>query len=353
MITIPRSADELTSAWLSEALGSDVHVISTPRRLSSFACEVYRLQLTGPPGTPPGVVIKLPVQGPVRELLDALGSYRREVVFYDRVAPICPLRTPRALAVEMAEDSTDFVLIIEDLAPLATGDQLAGLSPEQAGAVVDELARFHAWSWNAPLLDELADVFPALDSPVGRAMGQQWGQFFAAGWPIASRLAGDAVTAGLSAFAERFADYIPFFRDELATPRVLAHGELRADNLILDGTNSPYFIDFQNAQQACGPRELAYLLYTSLRSEDRRGQDERLVRRYWEGLVAAGVTDYPWEQAWRQYRLGLAEQLMMTVVACMQYEAADERGQQALTAMVRRGLRAIEDNSCLDLLEGA
>ncbi|HEY1974577.1 MAG TPA: phosphotransferase [Pseudonocardia sp.] len=353
MITLPRSADDLTSAWLSGALGQDVRVVSPPERLSSFACQVYRVELSGPAGTPAGVVVKLPTHGPVRELLDGLGTYRREVVFYERVAPNCPLRTPRALVAELAEDSTDFVLVLEDLAPLTTGDQLAGLSPEQAGVVVDELARFHAWSWEAPLLAELADTFPPIDSVAGRALGEHWLQFFPLGWKVASGLAGDALTPRLSAFADHFADYIPLLLDELAAPRVLSHGELRADNLILDGANSPYFIDFQNAQQACGPRELAYLLYTSLRREDRRGQDERLVRRYWDGLVAAGITGYPWEKAWRQYRLGLADQLMVTVVACTQYEAADERGRQALTEMARRALQAIEDNSCLDLLEGA
>jgi hypothetical protein len=352
VIPIPASADELTSTWLSEALGHEVRVEGAPRRLSSFACEVYRVRLSGPPGVPPGVVIKLPTHGTARQLADGLGIYRRETVFYDRVAEACPLRTPRPLVSRMADEGTDFVLVLEDLAPLTAGDQLTGLTLEQAERVIDQLARFHAWSWGSPLLDELADTFPALDSPRGRAIGEQWAQAFPVGWKVAPELAGDLITPRIAAFADHMASHAESLIEELAGPRVLVHGELRADNLVLDGAGDPYFIDFQNAQLACGPRELAYLLFTSLRSEDRQGRDERLVRRYWDGLVAAGVEGYPWERAWRQYRLGLADQLIVTGSACGQYEFADDRGRRVLATMLRRALRAIDDNAALDLLEG-
>ncbi len=352
MVVIPRGAGELTPEWLGAALGAEVRFVTPPRRLSSFACEVFRIELDGPPGTPAGVVVKLPIEGPVRALVDGLDVYRREVAFYDRVAPHCPLRTPKALVAALAEDSTDFVLVLEDLAPLAPGDQLTGLTVEQAGRVVDELAGFHAWSWrDTGLLDGLADTFPPIDSPAGQVTAQTWAQFFPIGWKVAAEIAGDALTPRLARFAENIDRYAARLVEELATPRVLVHGELRADNLVLDPVDRPYFIDFQNVQQACGPRELAYLLYSSLRSEDRRGHDEALVRRYWEGLVRAGIDDYPWERAWRQYRLGLADQMVVTVVACTRYEAVDERGRAALATMVRRAFRAIEDNDCLDLVE--
>lgn len=346
----PASIDEVDDAWLSRSLGQDVRRTSEPEALSSFACKVYRLRLAGPAGTPEAVIVKLPIEGQVRSLIDALGIYRREVSFYNEVAPRAPLRTPKAYAAELASDSTDFVLVLEDLGTSTGGDQLTGLSLDEAGAVLDELARFHAWSWGQPVLDDLAETFPPIDSPAGRAMQDQWTQFFGLAWPMAQKLAGDALTVELTQFGDRFADYVPVFLEELSGPPVLTHGELRADNLLFDAEGRVHFVDFQNAQQECGPRELAYFLTQSLATETRQGNDEALVRRYWDGLVAAGVSDYPFEKAWRQYRLGVANQLMMIVVACMRHDAVDARGQHLLVEMLRRNLRSIQDNRSLALL---
>jgi hypothetical protein len=347
---IPLTIEEVDAAWLSEALGHAVQIVGEPQPLSSFACQVFRLRLSGPPGAPAGVIVKLGIEGPIRTFIDGLKVYQREAAFYAEVAPRCPLRTPRAYVARLTSESTDFVLVLEDLYPLASGDQLAGLSLHEAGLAVDELARFHAWSWGTPLLEELADTFPPIDSPAGRAMQEQWAQFFALGWPAAVELAADAMTPDLQAFGDHFTEHVSTFIEELATPRVLTHGELRADNMLFDGDAPPVFIDFQNAQQECGPRELAYFLTQSLTVELRRGQDEMLVRRYWDGLLAAGVTGYAWEDAWRQYRLGVANQLMMVVVACMRFDAVDARAQALLREMVRRGLAAIQDNGSLSLL---
>jgi Ecdysteroid kinase-like family len=348
---VPTSIGDIDGHWLAEVFDSPVQVVGAPERMSSFACEVFRLRLAGTSGeVPPSVIVKLPVLGPIRPLVDGLGLYRKEVQFYQYIAPNCPLKTPESYVALLAEGSTDFVLVLQDLAPLHTGDQLTGLSISEAQLIIDELAKFHAWSWESPILAEHADTFRAIDSPAGRAMGEQWGEFFAVGWQVAATLAGDALSAPLRAFADRFADYIPFFLDELASPRVLSHGELRADNVILDGENRPYFIDFQNTQQECGPRELAYFVSMSLDPEVRRGKDEALVRRYWEGLQSWGVRSYSFQDAWRQYRLGLANQFMMVVVACMRYEAADDRGKSVLASLIRRGLIAIQDNDSLALL---
>lgn len=349
-LTIPTSIDEIDRSWLTAALGTEVDIASPPERLSSFACEVFRIRLTGA-GAPPGVIVKLPIpHGPVRQLVDSIGAYQREVAFYRTLAGEAPLRTPRAYVAQMAEAGSDFILVLEDLAPLSSPDQLVGLSLRQAEVAVDEIARFHAWSWESPRLDALAATFLPIGSEPGRALQQQWAQFFSLGWPVAADLAGEDLTDALRHFGEHYSEHVTFFVDELSTPRVLSHGELRADNMILDGEDRPYVIDFQNMQQECGPRELAYFLAQSLTTEVRRGNDEMLVRRYWSQLTASGVSDYPWEEAWRQYRLGLASVAVMTVCACMRYADADPRGQRLLAEMVKRIFRAIVDNDSLALL---
>lgn len=43
-----------------------------------------------------------------------------------------------------------------------------------------------------------------------------------------------------------------------------------------------------------GPHDLAYCL-TVVPTRDRLARDLTLLRRYWDGLRAAGVDDYSWE----------------------------------------------------------
>jgi hypothetical protein len=349
-MSLPGSIEAVDGAWLSSVMREDVELAGAPERLSSYACEVYRLRLAASTSAPAGVVVKLPVTGPIRQLIDGLGIYQREVTFYERVARVAPLRTPRAYVAEMAAEGTDFALVLEDLSPLTAGDQLAGLTRRQVEIAIDELARFHAWAWETAELGELAEAFPPIDSPIGRAMQDQWGQFFALAWPAASALAAEAVGDELQAFARQLPELVPAFVDALARPRTLTHGDYRADNLIFDGDGRPYVVDFQNVQQECGLRELAYFLVQSLTVEQRRGNDEALVRRYWDGLIAAGVAGFSFEDAWRSYRLAVAHVLVLPVVACMRYEAADDRGKQLLVEMIRRGAAAIEDNGSLALV---
>ena len=47
---------------------------------------MHRLELSGPEGTPASALLKLPVEGPVRALVDGLGAYRREVTFYSQLS---------------------------------------------------------------------------------------------------------------------------------------------------------------------------------------------------------------------------------------------------------------------------
>ena len=67
--------------------------------------------------------------------------------------------------------------------------------------------------------------------------------------------------------------------------------------------------------QQSGMVDVSYLLSQSVPLEVRREHEGRLVRRYLEGLVAAGVTSYPLEDALRQYRIGVAFNLVWALLS--------------------------------------
>jgi hypothetical protein len=185
---LPQSADGLDDAWASQALGTSVRVIGSESVGvgTAFACRLFRLTLDGPPGTPDSVLVKMPIEGDSRAMLDGIGVYNREIQFYREVAPNLPVRTPRIYSAEQAADSTDFLLVMEDLAGECLQiDQQEGFSQHQVEAVVDALARFHSWSWTKqPLLQRYSDNFWPITSAAGRTLQQQYGQLFTYVWGL-------------------------------------------------------------------------------------------------------------------------------------------------------------------------
>lgn len=339
---IPQSVEDFDDAWISGVLGAEVRITGTEGVGvgAAFACQLFRLTLDG--DVPASVIVKIPVVGEVRGMLDAIGAYGREVIFYRDIAGQLPVRTPAIHLAAQAQESTDFVIVMEDLVDCTAVDQITGMSLSQAESVVDALARFHAWSWGREeFLSGYADRFWPVDSEAGTALQGQYGQLFAHVWamrrePLSELLSSTALEVG-----DRFAELQPELVRVLSEPRCLTHGELRADNLFFDGDSQPVLFDFQAAQQECGVRELQYLLGTSLPVEVLAANEAALLGRYVGGLEKLGV-DYDIERASRQYATAATYNLLWPVMANVRWEAASQRGRDTLDTMVRRLGAAID-----------
>ena len=95
--------------------------------------------------------------------------------------------------------------------------------------------------------------------------------------------------------------------------------------------------------------DVAYFLGGSLEIEDRRAHERDLVRTYYDGLIAAGVTNFTWEQCWEEYRRQPFWALAMAIVAPMAVERT-ARGDEMFMALLRRTCQQIIDLGSLDLL---
>ena len=351
---LPNTIEALDSEWLTGALrrsgtiSGDASVqIAEKAPLTAgtaFATHMYRLRLDGPDGCPETAILKLPVTGEIREFIDGVGAYAREVTFYRELAADVPLRVPTPYVAEMSTETTDFVLLLEDLSDLDPVDQITGLPLEQAGAALDDLARFHAWSWGDERLDRLAGSFPPLDGPVGRGASEMFVKFYSAAWPGARQALGNGIAPDIAELGERLPSLLPQLIDRLGSPRTITHGELRADNLFISPDGQLTMIDFQTVGQQAGMIDVSYLLSQSLATSVRRENEESLVRRYWQGLGAAGVSGYGWDDAWMQYRVGIAYNLLWAVMAHGQSARIDDRGRQLVTKMLERACTAMADN---------
>jgi aminoglycoside phosphotransferase (APT) family kinase protein len=345
---LPQSADGLDDAWASRALGTSVQVISSESVGvgTAFACRLFRLMLDGPPGAPDSVLVKMPIEGDSRAMLDGIGVYNREIQFYREVAPNLPVRTPRIYSAEQATDSTDFLLVMEDLTGECVQiDQHEGFSQQQVEAVVDALARFHSWSWaKQSLLQCYSDNFWPITSAAGRTVQQQYGQLFTYVWGLRRDALIELLSPGAISIADRFAELQPRMLDVLATPTCITHGELRSDNLLFDSEGQPVFIDFQTVAQECGIRELEYLLCTSVPPDRLAAVEDDLIDRYCSGLPG-----YETSQARQQYRWAAAYNLLWPVMANVRWDASDQRGRDRLDGMVFRLGAAVERHSSADL----
>ena len=341
----------LTPEWLTEVLrasGHDVEITavrSEPVGTGQMGRSV-RLHLEGAlADLPSTLVAKLPAEDETRRAMVA-GIYRTEVEFYRSLAPSLAVRTPAMHHSELSEDHTRFVLLLEDLAPREQGDQLTGCTPAMAGVAVENLAGLHGPRWCDPTLDDL-EWLNAIDAEGAAMVG--------------------AVTADATErFLERYGDRISDEDTRLlrSLPEVLPgwvlaraerfaplHGDYRLDNLLFGEEPDPVAaVDWQTVTLGLPGRDLAYFLATGLTTELRRQHEERLVERYHAALAAHGVVGHSLEQCWDDYRFGMLQGPLITIVGAAYGEVTD-RGDEMFLAMSARSCAAIRDLGTLDLLQ--
>ena len=345
--------DALTPEWLTAALragpgglADDVAVTgieATPVGTGQMSDSI-RLALTydGPTDAPASIVAKIPAADPTSRATGlSLRSYEIEVRFYQQLAPELPMRTPHVLYADIEVSTGSFVLLQEDMAPARQGDQLEGCTPEQATVAVDELVKLHAPRWGDPTLAELDWLHR---DPEGNRMFMTmllpnlWDGFRER---YREQLGAEVHEAGDPLFAA-----LGTYLDPGDTPLTVVHGDYRLDNLLFDpspGGVPIAVVDWQTCVHGMALQDVAYFIGAGFASaEDRAAAEEGLVRRYHEGLLAAGVEGYDWDRCWTDYRRFTYAGLIMALAASMLVEQTP-RGDEMFMAMAHRHSRHILD----------
>ena len=100
----------------------------------------------------------------------------------------------------------------------------------------------------------------------------------------------------------------------------------------------PRVIDWSELKPGLGPHDLAYCLY-AVPTADRPTRDQALLRRYWEGLQASGVSAYRWDLCSWDYRFSVITNLFQSVL-------------QDSVSWFRKTAAVIADLDCLAELRG-
>ena len=240
MSDFPRSPEELSTDWLTKALGHEVNAFAVEyfSEGTGVIGQVIRINLQADVG-PTSVIAKFP--SPVvdnRAVAEAYDMYGREVQFYRDIAPILTLRTPHCHFAAFEPSTNNFVLLLEDLADLRIGDQVTGCSLAEAQAVVDTLADMHASVWQP------TDLGVSSHNSAMQRDGMIGG--FRLGWPVVAAEFGDLIPASAQNVGDAMPNAIGNLLDTMCTdPVCFTHADVRLDNIFF-GDSEVVFVDWQS-----------------------------------------------------------------------------------------------------------
>lgn len=297
---------------------------------------------------PKTAYVKLPCAGlGTRAFANAVGFWRVEAEFCERVALRVPIRVPRVYAV--AQRGARFVLLLENLQEtpgtrlFINRDMAAGTTPERARMCLRTFADLHAafWGWTG---EQREAVLPArLHSylaPGGRAMTRALN---AAAIAPAHRAAPEIFTKKHAAMCRRAIEkWDALIESWYGDPLTLVHGDSHLANCFEyaspDGPRMG-MVDFQGLQWCKGIRDVQYFLIDSLEPEVLADHEDELIDYYVAALARQGVA-LASEDAREQYR-ALSFQTLMVAVVSIGLGSLTERD-ATLRTVLRRSIAAVD-----------
>ena len=359
-IGFPKGPEDVTAEQLTAALRAG-GTLGSRARVTEFSDEqigvgvgilalLWRLAVSyDPPAAGPAtMVLKLPHTMPVsRQIADAFRFYLREVRFYEVVAARTPLDTPDCYYSAFDDASGDFVLLIEDLGARRMVDQVEGVGPDDARAVVTALARHHAFWWQRAELATWDWAARIIDPPNPQALVPA----LEASWPIVEANFADCLPEPMFEAAATFSQHIVGLMEQLSEPPVtFLHGDSRLDNFFFDGSAPGVgVVDWQICGVGRGPYDVAYFLSQSMQPDHRKQHERDLVRAYHDALVAGGVTGYSFEDCWTDYRKAVLFVAVYPLNAGS-VDLVNARAVELFKMMLQRSAQAIIDLDALEFL---
>ena len=295
---------------------------------------------------PASLVGKFPAAGDEsRKTGVALGNYLREVRFYQQLAPTALIHTPRCYFTDVDEVTSEFVLMMEDLAPAEQGDQLRGVSLEQARLAVVEAAKLHASHWGDDGLDALPWVSNTRAAPPSAAnpdaVAMLWQGFKQR---YGTRLKPEWVAAG-----ERLTARFVGIGQQHDGPRCLTHNDYRPDNMMFASARGGYpltVLDWQSFAYGAGPTDLAYFLAGAVTPDVRRAHEPEFLALYLKTLTEHGVAGYGMDDLKRHYGQG-GYLLFLTAFFAAMIVTQTERGDAMFLQMIAGATWHMQDHGFL------
>jgi thiamine kinase-like enzyme len=372
---VPKQASDITLAWLETCLQRHrpalkaklIDFRSRPNPKQGMTSSTHILDLTfaqdksaKPNGhsSPNKLLAKFSSNHPqAQEALAANRGFQREFDFYQHFGAQSGLTIPFCYWAHYDPLANQAGLLLEYIEDTRATSVFDG-HVQDIQAVLDQLAPFHSRWWNQS--EKLAALCQGQDSFIVD--------------PILAKLdlaltnirqhyraeIGETLITLLEQWIAKAHRLIPY---EQQRPQTLCHGDLHRDQILFPRTaeGTICIIDWQMASRDSGAYDLAYLLMTGLRPEQRKSCEQSMVENYHAQLLANGVTDYPLETLWGSYRISIARIAIYFLSALAApdiapilawWESDEKRKGVSFWEATYQGLsQAIDQHGVLDYLE--
>lgn len=319
---------------------------------TGFTSDLYRITpkyVAGKSG-PASTVAKMSSEDEVTAALgSALRLFLREVQFYRELAHEAGIAVPKVYFADSEEDTGRYVLLLEEAGRIGDANPQHDLAVSEAEKVVTALAAMHAKWWDSERLRD----YPWLISSSSRSYSAAVQRKYTQAWPGILERIGDRFPKGVREIGEALGPKVTRLYDRASSPPVtLTHGSPRPQNMYLRGDPaSPevMLISWQAVGIRPGPWDLSICLAMGLPVEDRRSHENRLLRRYHDALLAAGIRDYSFERALSDYRVGLLRLLVLLAISDDNFDLSTPAGRGLVDRYTERSV-ALRDWKCGEVL---
>jgi aminoglycoside phosphotransferase (APT) family kinase protein len=340
-LSIPRDWEEITPAWMTDALRSrhpdavvgDVQVVLRDDGTNRRA----RLGLTYSAGTGPATVFAKAVDPAHAELVALTSGLFHEPRLFN-AGVVLPLDHPAVYAAIIDEDASDFLMIMEDVVARGADprDSTRPMTVDQVASGVGGLAKLHSEFWGDRITSD-----PALSwvEPFVAFAGLEYAPL-----EIAHERLGDSVPAeiptmtGTDLFVDIWARYIGTLTE---APQTLLHGDPHIGNTYVLPDDTVGFLDWQMVRRGNFALDLGYFLQGALTIEDRRRSERDLVEEY-RGALSLPADDMPSaDEVWLRYRASVAHGLAIWIATLSGGDAW--QGAEICLALAQRYAAAFVD----------
>jgi thiamine kinase-like enzyme len=328
VLKTPESASDITLDWLRSAITWD-HPDCEPVLAEvepnfggpSLLGRLVRVRLgyVGPACGPPSAIVKFQAR-----------PSDWEARIYRILSDAGVQAVPRLFGT--CESGT---LIMEDLSPARPGSQAAGCTLPQARAVLSMLAEIHGRLWGDPRVPSIPpERFAAV---IDVNMKQCWEPF--------KHRYGEMLGDVASDFEWMWHNAATVSAHRLSEPATLFHGDVHAENLLFthDRRDGPVLIDWQLAARGLAANDVSFFLVKSLAVEERRANEDVLLRGYYALLPERVRTVYGFDRLKLDY-CACVTRSMLSAVMLVGPRFVDRPDQLDLAdAVARRVIAAVRD----------
>ncbi len=296
---IPKTASEISIEWLKRALQHEypkcepISIEIEPNFGGpSLLGRIVRVKLfyAAPDCGPSSIIVKFQVK-----------KSEWEARMYELLSESEGFSVPRLFGA--IENGT---LLLEDVSPARPGSQIEGCTVEQAREVLTILSEIHSHFWEDPRVPSMEQERFA--SVINHNFKQCWEPFL----QRYREMLGD--TAADFEWMWQNAGKVAVHR--LSEPATLFHGDVHVENLLFsdEETVRPLLIDWQLASRGLASNDVSFFLVKSLSVKERRENEKRLLREYFEKLPKKAQTTYGFDRFLLDYRAGVTRSMMSAVM---------------------------------------